>query len=241
MPKATPLINNFNAGEISPTIDTRSDLQKYYSGCRTMENFFPLIEGGAKRMPGTYFVAYAKYVATVVSASISASVSPTPTPSVSISKSISASVSPSASISPSPSAGAPIPPVAGPGTGTRADPYKLNVQRIDSGYSFSDTGIYSLAAGAKIYFEVDPYTYLGVSRTYFRINLKGYNNPNFTFWHMCIEKTTGNLIFPEGLIPSASYAVNRLVQEPPDIDLVRYVYAVQNTGSYADRLDVWWQ
>lgn len=60
MPKATPLINNFNGGEISPRIDARSDVNKYYSGCRTLENMIPLVEGGAMRAPGTYFCASTK-------------------------------------------------------------------------------------------------------------------------------------------------------------------------------------
>ncbi len=60
MPKATPLINNFNGGELSPKIDARSDIQKYLSGCRTLENMIPLVEGGATRMPGSYFVIETK-------------------------------------------------------------------------------------------------------------------------------------------------------------------------------------
>ena len=56
MPKVTPLINSFNAGEVSPKIEARSDIEKYFSGCKTLENFIPLVEGGAKRMPGSYFV-----------------------------------------------------------------------------------------------------------------------------------------------------------------------------------------
>ena len=53
MPKVTPLINSFNAGEVSPKIEARSDIEKYFSGCKTLENFIPLVEGGAKRMPGS--------------------------------------------------------------------------------------------------------------------------------------------------------------------------------------------
>lgn len=60
MPKATPLINSFNAGEISPKVDLRSDVEKYYSGCRTLKNIVPLVEGGAVRMPGTYYVTSTK-------------------------------------------------------------------------------------------------------------------------------------------------------------------------------------
>ncbi len=56
MTKAATLINNFTAGELSPTIDMRSDIEKYYAGCKTMENFMPLFGGGATRVPGTYFV-----------------------------------------------------------------------------------------------------------------------------------------------------------------------------------------
>ncbi len=55
MAKATPIILSFNGGELNPKVDCRSDLQKYYSGCRTLENFIPLVEGPAIRCPGTYF------------------------------------------------------------------------------------------------------------------------------------------------------------------------------------------
>jgi len=58
--QATPLISSFNAGELSPKLDVRSDLEKYYSGCRTLENMIPLVEGGATRMPGTYFALETK-------------------------------------------------------------------------------------------------------------------------------------------------------------------------------------
>lgn len=57
---AYPFINNFNAGELSPLVDARSDIDKYYSGCRVMENMVPLVEGGATRMPGTYYVTTTK-------------------------------------------------------------------------------------------------------------------------------------------------------------------------------------
>lgn len=60
MPKASPLINIFNGGEISPKLDTRSDLQKYSNGCLIMENMIPLVEGGAQSRPGTYYVCSTK-------------------------------------------------------------------------------------------------------------------------------------------------------------------------------------
>lgn len=58
--RVTPLINNFNAGEIDPKIDARSDIAKYYSGCRTLEGMIPFVEGGASRSPGTHYVAGVK-------------------------------------------------------------------------------------------------------------------------------------------------------------------------------------
>jgi len=58
--KATPLVNSFNGGEISPKIDARSDIAKYYSGCRTLLGMVPYVEGGAGRVPGTYFAKEAK-------------------------------------------------------------------------------------------------------------------------------------------------------------------------------------
>ncbi|HEB29189.1 MAG TPA: hypothetical protein ENI05_15795, partial [Porticoccus sp.] len=57
MAKASKVIQSFNAGELSPLMDARSNQTKYDAGCRTLENFFPLIYGGAKRRPGTEFIA----------------------------------------------------------------------------------------------------------------------------------------------------------------------------------------
>lgn len=54
------IIQSFNAGELSPHLDGRSDLEKYYSGCRILENMIPLPYGDAERRPGTYFVAELK-------------------------------------------------------------------------------------------------------------------------------------------------------------------------------------
>lgn len=60
MAKSTPPIVNFNAGELSPLVDARSDIGKYANGCRTLENFIPLEEGGIIRTPGTYFIKEVK-------------------------------------------------------------------------------------------------------------------------------------------------------------------------------------
>lgn len=48
---AKKVINSFNAGELSPYLYARSDVDKYSSGCLTMENFVPLPYGGATRRP----------------------------------------------------------------------------------------------------------------------------------------------------------------------------------------------
>jgi len=54
------LVNNFTGGEISPLLWSRTDLEKYSSSCRVMENLIPLQYGGVRRRPGTIAVAYAK-------------------------------------------------------------------------------------------------------------------------------------------------------------------------------------
>ena len=56
MPKMTTKIVSFNGGELSPLMDQRAEQDKYKMGCRTMENFLPLIYGGAKRRPGTEYI-----------------------------------------------------------------------------------------------------------------------------------------------------------------------------------------
>lgn len=55
------LIPSFNAGEISPYLDARADLEKYASGCRTLENFIIMPYGGVFRRPGTEYLGAAKY------------------------------------------------------------------------------------------------------------------------------------------------------------------------------------
>lgn len=60
MPRVAPIITSFNAGEWSPQLYGRVDLQKYTSAARILENFVPLPQGAATRRPGTRFVAEAK-------------------------------------------------------------------------------------------------------------------------------------------------------------------------------------
>ena len=46
----------FTAGELTPLIDARSDIDKYRSGCRTLENMISRIYGPAERRPGTKYI-----------------------------------------------------------------------------------------------------------------------------------------------------------------------------------------
>ncbi len=53
-------IVSFNAGELTPLTDVRSDIEKYSSGCRLLENYLPRIYGVVERRPGTRFIHKAK-------------------------------------------------------------------------------------------------------------------------------------------------------------------------------------
>ncbi len=54
-------IYSFNAGEFSRRLESRSDLAKYFSACRTLENFIALPYGGVSNRPGTEYIAAAKH------------------------------------------------------------------------------------------------------------------------------------------------------------------------------------
>ena len=60
MAKASPAFTNFTAGELSPRLDGRVDLQKYFNGCKKLQNFVVHPHGGATRRPGTIFVREVK-------------------------------------------------------------------------------------------------------------------------------------------------------------------------------------
>lgn len=60
MSVSTPAITSFTAGELSPRLAGRVDLAKYFSGCRTLENFQVFPHGGATFRPGWRFTAQAK-------------------------------------------------------------------------------------------------------------------------------------------------------------------------------------
>ena len=56
MTKASPPFNNFTAGELSPRLDGRTDVSKYFNGCKKLQNFLIHPHGGASRRPGTKYV-----------------------------------------------------------------------------------------------------------------------------------------------------------------------------------------
>lgn len=56
MAKASPAVVSFNAGELSPSIRGRTDLDKYSAGCRTLENYLPRVQGPALKRSGFRFV-----------------------------------------------------------------------------------------------------------------------------------------------------------------------------------------
>lgn len=48
--------NNFSAGELAPVLYTRTDIQQYNNGAKTLKNVIPLVEGGVRKRPGTKFI-----------------------------------------------------------------------------------------------------------------------------------------------------------------------------------------
>lgn len=55
MAKVSPAVNNFNAGEFSPLVAFRTDIDRYPAAMRTMSNFIAAPQGPAIRRSGTYF------------------------------------------------------------------------------------------------------------------------------------------------------------------------------------------
>jgi hypothetical protein len=49
-------ITTMNGGECSPLVEARTDLDKYESLCRKLENMLPRIYGPVERRPGTKFI-----------------------------------------------------------------------------------------------------------------------------------------------------------------------------------------
>jgi hypothetical protein len=55
-----PIWNSFNAGELSPLMDGRTDQPQYFSGCKVMQNFIPTVQGPAARRGGTRYIGATK-------------------------------------------------------------------------------------------------------------------------------------------------------------------------------------
>jgi len=60
MPRVSIQQTNFTAGEISPRLVGRTDIDRYNNAARRMFNAYPVIHGGAKRREGTRFLGVAK-------------------------------------------------------------------------------------------------------------------------------------------------------------------------------------
>lgn len=60
MPRASAIWTNWTAGEASPLIAGRPDLEKYYNTARRVENFICQPHGGVITRPGTRFIAEAR-------------------------------------------------------------------------------------------------------------------------------------------------------------------------------------
>lgn len=59
MGEQSPIVTAFTGGEVSPLLDGRTDLARYYSSSRRAENFLCLPQGPAERRGGTRFIAEA--------------------------------------------------------------------------------------------------------------------------------------------------------------------------------------
>ena len=57
MARVSFAFSNFTAGELSPRLDGRTDINKYFNGTKTMENLIIHPHGSASRRSGTKFVA----------------------------------------------------------------------------------------------------------------------------------------------------------------------------------------
>lgn len=60
MAKESVIQASFSAGELSPHLHDRVDLEAYYAGCAELENFIPLPHGPILRRRGTHFIYEAK-------------------------------------------------------------------------------------------------------------------------------------------------------------------------------------
>ena len=60
MARVSTIVTNFRAGELSPRLEGRIDLEKYNEAAQTLQNMVVFPQGGVTRRPGTYFAGAAK-------------------------------------------------------------------------------------------------------------------------------------------------------------------------------------
>lgn len=58
--RVTPLWQAFNAGELTPLLDGRTDQEKYFAGAKTLQNMRPLVQGPARRRGGSKYLGTTK-------------------------------------------------------------------------------------------------------------------------------------------------------------------------------------
>ena len=56
MAESSPILTNFTSGELSPRLNGRIDLDKYYNSASSIHNFVVLMHGGVTKRPGTRFI-----------------------------------------------------------------------------------------------------------------------------------------------------------------------------------------
>jgi len=59
--RLTPAQTNFTAGEISPKLYGRSDIDRYRNAAEILENVIIMVQGGVQRRPGLRYAAHAKH------------------------------------------------------------------------------------------------------------------------------------------------------------------------------------
>ena len=60
MARVSSIVTSFQAGELSPRLEGRIDLQKYSAGAQTLQNMVVFPQGGVTRRPGTYYAGSSK-------------------------------------------------------------------------------------------------------------------------------------------------------------------------------------
>ncbi len=60
MARVSTIVTNFRAGELSPRLEGRIDLDKYNEAAQTMQNMLVFPQGGTTRRPGSYYAGTSK-------------------------------------------------------------------------------------------------------------------------------------------------------------------------------------